>query len=281
MAYTFLQGARAGDRRLARRGRPAGSWRRRLLAKAGGKLVAARRRGRDRRPRLRGPHGRHAQDGAVGQDPPEGHRRSTSARDDRARSPEIVAAREDHRLERPDGRVRDRRRSAEGTLAIAEALADATAAGAITVVGGGDSVAAIAEERRRRQGHPRLDRRRRVARVPRGQEAARRRGAGELADDGHAVDATPTRRCYRRQLEDEHRPAPRRVALAAACARRARPSYATSTSSSRPPFTLDEIARRLDGTPSRSARRTASEEDRAPSPARSARHARATSAART
>ena len=33
--------------------------------------------------------------------------------------------------------------TAKGTLAVAQALADATAHGAITVVGGGDSVAAI------------------------------------------------------------------------------------------------------------------------------------------
>ena len=33
--------------------------------------------------------------------------------------------------------------AAKGTLAVASALADATAHGAVTVVGGGDSVAAI------------------------------------------------------------------------------------------------------------------------------------------
>ncbi len=44
--------------------------------------------------------------------------------------------------------------TAKGTLAIAQALADATAKGAITVVGGGDSVAAIEKNRLAEQGHP-------------------------------------------------------------------------------------------------------------------------------
>ena len=48
-------------------------------------------------------------------------------------------------------------------------------------LGGRDS-----QERRGRQDHPHLDRRRRVARVPRGQETARARRSGELEiDDGH------------------------------------------------------------------------------------------------
>ena len=68
---------------------------------------------------------------------------STSARRRARSSRAIVEARQDRRLERPDGRLRDRRHRAKGTLAVAQALADATANGAITVVGGGDSVAAI------------------------------------------------------------------------------------------------------------------------------------------
>jgi len=63
--------------------------------------------------------------------------------------------------------------TAKGTLAIAQALADATARGAITVVGAATR-SRDREERPRRQGHPRLDRRRRFPRVPRGQGAARR-----------------------------------------------------------------------------------------------------------
>ena len=72
--------------------------------------------------------------------------------------------REDGRLERPDGRVRDRRRSRSGTIAVARAVADVKGT---TVIGGGDSIAAVAKAGRHRPDHPHLHRRRRVARVPR------------------------------------------------------------------------------------------------------------------
>ena len=45
-------------------------------------------------------------------------------------------------MERPDGRVRGPD-LAEGTKAVAQALVDATAAGAFTIVGGGDSASAV------------------------------------------------------------------------------------------------------------------------------------------
>ena len=76
-----------------------------------------------------------------------------------------------------------------------------------TIIGGGDSIAAVDEGRRRRSHQPHLDRRRRVARVPRRPDPARRRGAagqdrvqrcrGSLATDAHDAHAVS-----RRQLED-------------------------------------------------------------------------------
>ena len=64
---------------------------------------------------------------------------------------------------------------AHGTQAVARFLADAAEHGATVVVGGGDSVAADRAAGPGRQDDPHLDRRRRVARVPRGPRAARHR----------------------------------------------------------------------------------------------------------
>ena len=86
-----------------------------------------------------------------------------------------IAAAQDRVLERPDGRVREAAPFAAGTRAVAEALA--TRARRCTVVGGGDSVGGGQAAGVGDAHQPRLDGRRRVARVPRGQGAARRRGA--------------------------------------------------------------------------------------------------------
>ena len=59
---------------------------------------------------------------------------------------------------------------AAGTIGVAKAVA---AVQGTTIIGGGDSVAAVTQGRRRRQDDAHLDRRRRVARVPRRPGAAR------------------------------------------------------------------------------------------------------------
>lgn len=63
---------------------------------------------------------------------------------------------------------------AEGTRAVAQAMADS---GAVTIIGGGDSAAAAAQLGFEDKITHILHRRRRLARVPRGQDASRRRGA--------------------------------------------------------------------------------------------------------
>ena len=67
---------------------------------------------------------------------------------------------------------------AQGTLAVAHAVADSSA---VSVVGGGDSVAAVNVAGVADQHHARLDRRRRRAGAGRGQAAARRGRAGGIA----------------------------------------------------------------------------------------------------
>ena len=62
-----------------------------------------------------------------------------------------------------------------GTKTLADAIANSPA---FSIAGGGDTLAAIAEVRHPRQGQLYLDRRRRVPRIPRRQEAAGGRSPG-------------------------------------------------------------------------------------------------------
>ena len=66
---------------------------------------------------------------------------------------------------------------AQGTLAIARAVAAATAAGATSIIGGGDSVAAVEQSGVGAQDFAYLDWRRRFARISGRREIAGRRGA--------------------------------------------------------------------------------------------------------
>ena len=64
--------------------------------------------------------------------------------------------------------------SPRARMAIAQAVAEVTTAGAVSIVGGGDSVSRHRADGPGRPDHPRLHRRRRLPRVPRGPGAARR-----------------------------------------------------------------------------------------------------------
>ena len=70
---------------------------------------------------------------------------------------------------------------AQGTLAIARAVAAATSAGATSIVGGGDSVAAVEQSGVAIANFAHLDRRRRFARISRRRKTARRRSAHRQA----------------------------------------------------------------------------------------------------
>ena len=75
---------------------------------------------------------------------------------------------------------------AAGTNAVARAVA---AVKGTTIIGGGDSIAAVKKAGDCRPDHAHLDRRRRVARIPRRPDAAGRRGAGgQVGDGGHRRD---------------------------------------------------------------------------------------------
>ena len=140
MAYTFFKARGIAGRQVARRGRPArrGEGRRDARARRAAcasscrvdhvvapKLEAGVADGNARRRRR-------------------GHRRSDGPRhraEDDRHLPVGHRVGEDRDLERPDGRVRDRRVRA-GTIDVAKAVA---AVKGTTIIGGGDSIAAVAK----------------------------------------------------------------------------------------------------------------------------------------
>ena len=123
--------------------------------------------------RLRRAQGRAAEDGRVGPDRPRTSA-STSAEATRAKFAAIVKAAKTVVWNGPMG-VFEIPRRREGHARGRAGPGRCHAHGAITVVGGGDSVAAIEKNGLENAGEPRLDRRRRLARVPRRQGAAGRR----------------------------------------------------------------------------------------------------------
>ncbi len=81
---------------------------------------------------------------------------------------------------------------AAGTRRVAEAIA---ASQAFSIAGGGDTLAAIEQFGDRRPHLVHLDGRRRVPRVPRGQDAAGRRDAGANAQPAEALSAAARATC--------------------------------------------------------------------------------------
>jgi phosphoglycerate kinase len=137
MSYTFLRagGAGTGDS-LVEEDRL--EWAREVLQRAGGRLVlptdhvVADRLAEDATPEV------------VAGDIPQGRMGLDIGPETRQRYSEIVAGARTAIWNGPMG-VFEIDAFAAGTRAVAEAMAKATAAGALTIVGGGDSVAAINE----------------------------------------------------------------------------------------------------------------------------------------
>ena len=102
-----------------------------------------------------------------------------------------------------------------GTVEVAEAAAELTAAGKlVTVAGGGDTVSALNARRRGRPVYLCLDRRRRLPRMAGGQDPARGRGApGKMIADisGHHpfANSTERRQTRRRSKHDGEGDEPR------------------------------------------------------------------------
>ena len=113
-----------------------------LLAEAGDKLVLRDGLRRHRQARLQGAHRRRDQDRRARTPSPPTGRRSTSAPRPIATFTKILLDAKTIVWNGPVG-VFEIDATAKGTIAIAEALAKATAAGATTIIGGGDSASAV------------------------------------------------------------------------------------------------------------------------------------------